>query len=390
MNGSDNMGDGADERLARGWLLLSVFSLVFAGVFALMVAMARTPGFENLLPLGGDYIYVALVGHVSLAVVIWFLAFEGFLWAYATAALTGRRALSAPLGYISLLCSCAGVSLVVISALFALGRPELANYLPVLHSPLFYAGLALFALGICGNILNAAVPVIKAARAGAGIPPAAFGACASGAAVLVAFLCVALSGWFQHSAGMARLDFERLFWGGGHMLQFANTIAMASAWLYLSALLFKGKEPGGRWAKPLFLAYFLFILPAPLIYFTRGISHPAHMETFTWLMQWGLGPITAVFIVALLRETAAKGGWKWRDPGFSSLVLSIAVFAVGGAIAVNISGANTIIPAHYHCSIGAVTIAFMGLFYKAAPLLSRRVYRPASPGSSPGSTLSAW
>ena len=370
------MGDGASERLARGWLLLSVFSLVFAGIFALMVAMARTPGVQSLLPLGRDYIYVALVGHVVLAVVIWFLAFEGFLWAHASTALIGRRVWSAPLGYLSLLCSVAGVSLVVVSALFALGRPVLANYLPVLHSPVFYAGLALFALGICGNLFNTALTVIKAVRAGVSLPPAAFGICASGAAVAVAFLCFALSGWFQYSAGLASIDFERLFWGGGHILQFANTIAMAAVWLYLSALLFKREQPGGQWAKLLFLAYFLFILPSPLIYFAFDTSHPAYMESFTWLMQWGLGPITAVYIVMVLRGMGAQGGRPWKDPGFSSLVLSIAVFVTGALIAVNISGANTIIPAHYHCSIGAVTIAFMGLFYKLAPLPERRVYSP--------------
>jgi len=376
MKGADNKGDRAGGRLERGWLLLSVFSLVFAGIFALMVAMARTPGVQSLLPLGRDYIYVALVGHVVLAVVIWFLAFEGFLWVHATTALIGRRVWSAPLGYLSLLCSAGGVSLVAVSALFALGPAVLANYVPVLTTPVFYAGLALFAAGICGNLFNTALAVIKAVRAGVSIPPAAFGMCASGAAVAVAFLCVALSGYLQYSTGKTGLDFERLFWGGGHMLQFANTIAMASSWLYLSALLFKGGRHGGQWAKLLLLAYFLFILPSPLIYFMYDASHPAYMESFTWLMQWGLGPITAVFIVATLRGMLAQRERQWKDPGFSSLFLSIVVFAIGGAIAVNISGANTIIPAHYHCSIGAVTIAFMGLFYKAAPLLGRRVRFP--------------
>src|SRR4030067_1290492 len=186
MKGADNMGDGASEGLPRGWLLLSVFSLVFAGIFALMVAMARTPGVQSLLPLGRDYIYVALVGHVVLAVVIWFLAFEGFLWAHASTALIGRRVWSASLGYLSLLCSVAGVSLAAVSALFAMGPAVLANYLPVLHSPVFYAGLALFRFGICGNLFNTALTVRAAVKAGVSIPPAAFGICASGPGVAVA------------------------------------------------------------------------------------------------------------------------------------------------------------------------------------------------------------
>ena len=61
--------------IVYGWALISVLSLVFAGMFALVIALARTPYVENLFPKGAEYLYVALVGHVVLAVVIWFLAF---------------------------------------------------------------------------------------------------------------------------------------------------------------------------------------------------------------------------------------------------------------------------------------------------------------------------
>ncbi len=36
------------DRLLYAWLLLSVFSLVFAGVFAFLVALARTPILQAL------------------------------------------------------------------------------------------------------------------------------------------------------------------------------------------------------------------------------------------------------------------------------------------------------------------------------------------------------
>lgn len=60
----------------------------------------------------------------------------------------------------------------------------------------------------------------------------------------------------------------------------------------------------------------------------------------------------------------------------SALILSIALVALGGFIGAMIRGVNTIIPAHYHSVIAAITIAFMGLFYESAPDFGRRVRWP--------------
>jgi heme/copper-type cytochrome/quinol oxidase subunit 1 len=195
---------------------------------------------------------------------------------------------------------------------------------------------------------------------------------ASVIAVAVAFVCFGLSAWFQYSTGKMFLDFERLFWGGGHILQFANTMAMTAVWLYLSRLVFKKEALAPPVSKALYCLFLLFIIPSPLIYFLHDTSTEAYKESFTSLMRWGMGP-SVVFILAV--------GWRfftarrpWRDPGFSSLVLSVAVFSLGGLIGVSIKGANTIVPAHYHCAIGAVTIAFMGLFYKILPSFGKPLW----------------
>ncbi len=59
---------------------------------------------------------------------------------------------------------------------------------------------------------------------------------------------------------------------------------------------------------------------------------------------------------------------------FSSLVLSVLVFTLGGVISMTIKGSNVKIPAHYHSVIGAVTLAFMGLTYHLLSLINREVY----------------
>ncbi len=358
--------NGANRSLAHGWLVLAVFSLVFAGVFALLVALARTPVIDEMLPLGRDYIYVALVGHVVLAVVIWFLAFKGFLWVYSLPS----AVFSPALGTASLALSAGGMALVVVAAVFGLGQAELANYVPVLLTPVFYAGLLSFGAGVLLSLVNFFLTVFLG-RERLGV--FAFGMLAAGAAVFIAFACFALAGWFQHAGGKLHLDFERLFWGGGHVLQFANTMAMTAVWLLLIRRVL-GREALGPWtAKALYLVFIAFVLPAPVIYFLYDISSQAHKEGFTWLMQWGIGPPVAIFILASMTTLARTSHRPWKDPAFSSLVLSISIFLLGGFIGLGIDGVNTIIPAHYHCVIGAVTIAFMGLFYEVLPDFGKAV-----------------
>lgn len=366
--------DNGTGRLLYGWLMLAVLSLVFAGVFALLVALARTPVIEDMLPLGRDYIYVALVGHVILAVVIWFLAFQGFLWIHATTVGLGSRVFSPALGWLSLACCFVGAALVVVSAIFGFGAAELANYVPVLQTPVFYAGLLSFALGILLLLINIGVTAIKAKAAGKVLPLITFGMLTAGVGVFVAFVCFGLSAYFQFATNKAFLDFERLFWGGGHILQAVNTITMVTAWLYLARIVYGKEVLSARLGKGLYAFYLLFIIPGPFIYFIYDTSTQAYKESFTLLMQWGLGPSTTVFGLAIAAKVIAHGKGRWKNPGFSSLVLSMAVFLVGGIIAMTIRGVNTKIPAHYHCVIGAVTIAFMGLFYEIMPSLGREIY----------------
>src|SRR3989344_7851653 len=123
------------------WLGLAVASLVGAGLFAALVALGRTPGIQGLLP-AGDYFRWALVGHVNLAVVIWFLAFQGALWTLADG---GQRSTPAWVGFWA---AAAGAATVVLPAFMGWGQPVLSNYVPVLTHRAFAAGMTLFAAGI--------------------------------------------------------------------------------------------------------------------------------------------------------------------------------------------------------------------------------------------------
>lgn len=197
-------------------------------------------------------------------------------------------------------------------------------------------------------------------------------------AVLIAFLCIGLSYYFQALSAdrKAFVDFERLFWGAGHILQFANTMAMVTAWIILARLTINKYPLGNGLAKILYLLYIIFVLPAPLIYFIYDIASQAHKDAFTELMRWGMGPSGVFIIVILIAIFSKKEGrrFSWSDPGFSSLLMSISIFTLGGLTAFTISGVNVKIPAHYHGAVGGVTIAFMGIAYRMLPSLKREIY----------------
>ena len=76
----------ADARrdLARGWLALGLAALILSGVFSILLVLARTPGVNKLLP-SADFFRVALVVHVDLSVLVWFIAVAGVLWSLISA-----------------------------------------------------------------------------------------------------------------------------------------------------------------------------------------------------------------------------------------------------------------------------------------------------------------
>ena len=89
--------DPDTTRRATAWIWLGVYSLLAAGVLSVSLALARTPGIQDLLP-GTDFFHVALVVHVDLSVLVWFMACAGMVWTIFGAplsiislALTGLR-----------------------------------------------------------------------------------------------------------------------------------------------------------------------------------------------------------------------------------------------------------------------------------------------------------
>ena len=369
--------DSSTRKIIYGWLTFAISSLIFAGIFAFLVVMSRTPVIFNLFP-RTDYIRVALVGHVILSFVIWFLAFEGLLWTLTSTVFLRRGLFCKHSGWAGLLLAISGTILVVITAIAGLGEPKFVNYIPVLTHPVFYAGLILLFAGMTITLLNTFLTVFTAWREKTyegRLPLFTYGMLISGTAFMSAVTCFALSYYFHILSPLRKIpvNLETLFWGGGHIQQFTNTITMVTVWLFMTYIVFKKMPVKETFSKLLFTFYLIFILPAPFIYFLYDTSSLEYTRAFTKLMEYGLGPSTGIFAIAILFTIVSKGVRElpWRKPEFSSLVLSMFLFALGGIISLTIYGYNTKIPAHYHGAIGGVTIAFMGFTNYVFSLLKK-------------------
>ena len=352
----------ADQRrLAAGWLTLGVLALALAGVFAILLVLARTPGLSGLFPTL-DFFRTALVVHVDQSVLIWFLAFSGVLWALAP----GARPV---LGRLGLAAATAGCLLVAAAPFLGASARELNNYIPVLDAPLFFWALGLFALGSLAQViayLAGALPRVRLAD------PIAVGTATAALAALLAAGSLVWS-WFALSAAGAATAYEVLFWGPGHVLQFVYTQVMLVAWLWLVRDLGRPLGLPAPWLSGLLILGVLPLVAVPLIH---GLLPSGRRARRDWpspdscssATAWRRSPSGSWSTLALIRGRR-QGIPGHQVPQYRALTASLTLFAAGGLLAVLIAGVNTIIPAHYHGSIVGVTLALMGLTYHLLPTL---------------------
>jgi len=362
---------------ARAWLGQAVAVLVVAGLFALVVVVGRMPPFDRWVtdPL---FFRRGLVVHVNLALVAWFYSFIAAL----LFAVPGPR----PPGWIArhaVFVSALGVLLMLAAAALPDARPVLSNYIPMIDHGLFGSGQLLFAIGVLASFLG--TRLVSAARPGAGFL-AVDGAARAGlrcaaAALLLAGITFLIS-WTTLPSGVApEVHYELLVWGGGHVLQLACTSAMLAVWLMLLASLLGRSPVSTPAARALFASMFAPWILAPLLALEGSFS-ASYRSGFTHLMQWSIFPVVLIFATrcasALWKVWRAGelGAADLRDPRLTGFVVSAALTLLGFGLGAAIRGSNTMVPAHYHASIGGVTAAFMSITYLLLPALGFEIASP--------------
>ncbi|ACL74072.1 conserved hypothetical protein [Thioalkalivibrio sulfidiphilus HL-EbGr7] len=354
----------ASRRLAAAWLGLGVCALGVAGIFAILLVLARAPGTSALFPTQ-DFFRTALVVHVDQSVLIWFLAFAGMLWS-----LHARPGVM-PMRWLSLALAAGGAALLAASPFLGAGDPSLNNYVPVLRHPVFHAALLLFGIGIVLQVLSYG---LRHHPARLWPDPLHIGIYTAGLATLASVGSLIWSGLSLADLpgrGQSEAYFELLFWGGGHILQFAYTQVMLVAWIWTARQAGIRIPLADRWLSLVLVLGVLPLLAAPLIHLAYPIASAEFRNGFTALMQYGNS--LAAVPIGLLILFGLSTGRAFRDPAmtapYRALLASLLLFAVGGLLGVMIGDVNTVITAHYHGSIVGVTLALMGLSYLLLPRL---------------------
>jgi cytochrome c oxidase subunit I len=347
--------------LAAAWLLVGVAALLISGLFVVLIVFSRTPGLEALFPFQG-FFHLAIVAHVDFSVLIWFAAIGAMFWTLAARA----RARSA--AWVAMALVTAGAVLMALAP-FQPGEAIMSNYVPVLNNMPFLAGLAVFAAGI---VLMALRGLLFALPVGSAMEPGGvlrFGIHTSVLCMLLAAFALlwsmaAMPSWMQGAQ-----YFETLFWGSGHVLQFAWTQLMLVAWLWLAGVAGVRMPLTPRLVTMLLLAGALPAFLTVWAYLAFDVGSPQHRTFFIWMMAAGGGVAAGPIGLALL------AGW-WKSARASdtterglraALLFSILLFGIGGILGFMIDRSNTMVPAHYHGCIVAVTLAFMGVSLHLLP-----------------------
>jgi hypothetical protein len=325
--------------------------------------LSRTPFFQEIIP-WIDFFKTALVVHVNLTVLVWFLAFSGVFWSFSNS----TRCLSC--GWMALALASLGTLIIVVSPFTGESHPLMNNYVPVLQNRVFFIGLIIFGAGYCLLVMRSCFTAFDNDNQTSGETCLRFGLFVAVVASLFAIIALLLS-YFGINEGFEGLAYyDRLFWGSGHIIQFSHTQLMLVAWLWLATVSGARLRISPRVTLLLFILGLQPVLAAPIIYIVFDVSSGDHLFWFIQLMKYG-GAIAAVPIGIAITLAIVE---KWRPaPGFeierNALLFSVLLFGVGGSIGFMISGSTVTVPAHYHGSIVGITIAFMGISYHLLPQL---------------------
>jgi cytochrome c oxidase subunit 1 len=356
------VGSEATRRTVTAWLTLGLVSLVAAGVFSILLVLARTPVVQGMIPFL-DFFHIALVVHVTLSVLIWLLAMSAASWSLST---TNDRP---TWDRLSFWLAALGTAIIIICPFVGAGDPLMNNYVPILQHPLFYGGLVLFVAGIVSHLFRALVYRPRISEKLSGTTALQLGITVSAMLTALAILAVIASWRGLPDEMEGRIYFEFLFWGGGHVIQFSYTLLMMIVWVVLAMASGCRFELTPRLTLVFLIFLALPVITVPFLYLAHDITTAGHRIAFTELMKYGglsCLPLGLAVAASLWRAEKPQGERRYLR---AALVSSLGLFAVGGIMGFMIAGLDIVIPAHYHGATVGVTIAFMGLTYYLLPRL---------------------
>jgi len=387
----------------RANAVLAVVFLLVGAIAAIGLALTRWTAVHLL---NSVWYYRLLTLHGVNMLVFWIIFMEMGILYFTSTSLLNSRLFSKKLAHLSL--GLMAIGAIATNYIILAGQADvlMTSYVPLKAHPLFYLGIILFAVGaliVCFNFF-ATLYIAKRDKTYEGsMPLVTFGAAAAAIIAVVSLLHGAAAliptyfwsmGWIESvDPGIYRL----LWWGLGHMSQQINVCAMVAVWYFMATMTTGAKPLNETVCRAAFVLYVLFInlASAHHLLVDPGLSAGWKIWNTSYAMYLAVlasmihgYTVPASVEVAQRRKGFTKGIFQWfaklpwKDPGFSAIIMSIAIFGFIGGITgvtlgteqINIIAHNTLrIPGHFHATVvGGTSLAFMGLVYYLVPLIFQK------------------
>ena len=389
------------NRLSLAHLWVAIIAFGVASAMAFMQALSRAS--LDLPWRSAKMYYLSVTAHGVLMALV-FTTFFIMAFGYVVVTRALERAPSAPgLAWAGFWTALAGTLAAVVTILAGKATVLYTFYPPLQAHPAFYIGLTLVIVGSwCWSaVMLLSYRAWRREHGDAPAPLAMHGMLATVIVWLIATVGVAAEmllqlipwslGWTKTvDPVLARM----LFWYFGHPLVYFWLLPAYVIWYTLLPRVAGGKLFSDPLARLVFVLFILLSTPVGFhhqfmdpgvsagwkllhTFLTMGILFPSFVTAFT---------ITASMEVAgRMRGATGLLDWlgklPWRDPLFSSVALSMILFAFGGiGGAINASyGMNAVvhntawIQGHFHLTVGsAAALTFMGASYYLLPRLTDR------------------
>lgn len=389
------------DRLSLAHFWVAVLAFGAASLMAFMQALSRAS--LDLPWRSAKMYYLSVTAHGVLMALV-FTTFFIMAFGYVVVSRTlDQEPTGMKLAWAGFWIALVGTLMAALTVLTGRATVLYTFYPPLQAHPAFYIGLTLVIVGSwCWSIVMLlSYRTWRATRPDRPAPLAMHGMLATVIVWLIATIGVAAEALFQlipWSLGwtttidpvLARM----LFWYFGHPLVYFWLLPAYVMWYTVLPRVVGGKLFSDPLARLVFILFIVFSTPVGFHhqFMDPGVSAGWKLlHTFLTFAILFPSFITAFTVTASMevggRAQGATGlvDWigklPWRDPLFSSVALSMILFAVGGiGGAINASfGMNAVvhntafIQGHFHLTVGsAVALTFMGAAYWLLPRLSGR------------------
>jgi cytochrome c oxidase subunit 1 len=389
------------QSLALAHLWVAILAFGVAAAMALMQSLSRAS--LDLPWRSARMYYLSVTAHGVLMALV-FTTFFIMAFGYVVASRTlGREAGPRGLAWTGYWLALVGTLATAGTILAGKASVLYTFYPPLKAHPLFYIGLALVVVGSwCWSaVMLLSYRTWRRANPEAPTPLAMHGMLATVLIWLIATIGVAAEDLIQlipWSLGLVpTIDpvlARMLFWYFGHPLVYFWLLPAYVIWYTLLPQVAGGKLFSDPLARLVFVMFILFSAPVGFHHqfmdpgVTAGWKLLHTFLTFAILFPSFVTAFTITASMELAGRARGATGWldwigklPWRDPLFSSIALSMILFAIGGiGGAINASfGMNAVvhntafIQGHFHLTVGsAVALTFMGAAYFLVPRLSGR------------------